>query len=369
MRYTILALLVLCMWSSLAFASSAEEYKLKYRGVTYGELQLNTDVEKQMFYEFNQVFKGKEPSEVEDFDTRFAIFREKLQKIIAHNRDSSKAWKMGINEYSDMTDDEFKDHFRFEHGDEQKCSATGSGSLNYVGDLPTHKDWRDEGKVTPVKNQGKCGSCWTFSTVGAMESHALIGRKSSPIPTFSEQQLVDCAGDYDCHGCSGGLPSYAFNYIRDHGMTTEELYPYQAVDQTCTYNSNMARVTTAGPHNITAGDEIELHYALAFAGPVSVAFQVVGDFRDYESGVYNSTDCKNGPMNVNHAVLAVGYGTNTTSGLPYYTIKNSWGNTWGNSGYFDIQSGVNMCGIAVCNSFPRDVVWTPSSISSFMHSA
>lgn len=196
-----------------------------------------------------------------------------------------------------------------------------------------------------------------------MEAHALISSNTTSGPNFSEQQLIDCAHN-DNYGCSGGLPSYAFNYIRDHGISSEEIYPYVALDDTCYFSGNMTKATTTGPHNITAGNEDELHAALAHSGPVSVAFQVFGDFRNYESGVYTSTDCKNGPMDVNHAVLAVGYGHDTTSDLPYYTIKNSWGGSWGNQGYFAMHSGLNMCGVAVCNSFPLDVTWTPQSTTT-----
>jgi len=369
MKYTIIALLALVLCSAIATQTKYEEFKAKYRSVTYGQLQYSQDSLQTMFDEFLVIFKNEQPSEVDDYQRRSTIFGLNLAMIVAHNIDSTKSWKMGINEYTDMTEDEFFNHFRFADNADQKCSATSSEPLRFDGDLPTHVDWRESGKVTPVKNQGSCGSCWTFSTVGSMEAHALISSGETSGPNFSEQQLVDCAdaSTYDCHGCAGGLPSYAFNYIRDHGMTTEETYPYHAVDETCYFDKSMTTVTTTGPHNITAGDEDELHSALANAGPVSIAFQVVGDFRNYESGVYTSTECDNGPMDVNHAVLAVGYGHNTTSDLPYYTIKNSWGDSWGNQGYFDMESGVNMCGVAVCNSFPLNVSWTKkSAIKSFM---
>jgi len=168
--------------------------------------------------------------------------------------------------------------------------------------------------------------------------------------------LVDCAGDFDNHGCDGGLPSHAFEYIavQSHGIAPDKAYPYKAVDQNCTVNpKSFALTVRGGSVNITEGDEDQLAEAVFHHGPVSVAFEVVDGFRDYKSGVYTSTVCKNTTNDVNHAVVAVGYGTE--GGVPYWLIKNSWGADWGDEGYFKMKRGVNMCGVAVCNSFPRDV--------------
>lgn len=222
-----------------------------------------------------------------------------------------------------------------------------------LADIPSTWDWRTQGVVSPVKNQGKCGSCWTFSTVGALESHYI--KKYGQFKNLSEQQLVDCAGDYDNHGCNGGLPSHAFEYIKDAGGIAEESsYPYQAVTNQCTVDKSKFSVGVVGGSVNISADESELRQALFQYGPVSIAFQVVDGFKDYSSGVYVSSVCKNGPSDVNHAVLAVGYGTE--NGIDYWLIKNSWGAAWGDNGYFKMQRGVNMCGVAVCNSFPQDVV-------------
>jgi len=174
---------------------------------------------------------------------------------------------------------------------------------------------------------------------------------------LSEQQLVDCAGDFDNHGCSGGLPSHAFEYIHAAGgITTEDQYPYIAKNGTsCAYNSTMASVSVVGGSvNITVGDEVEMMHAVFVHGPVSIAYQVVDGFKDYKSGVYHSTVCNNTAADVNHAVLAVGFGHE--DGMDYWIVKNSWGTAWGDNGYFKIQRGVNMCGCSNCNSFPQDVV-------------
>jgi len=127
-----------------------------------------------------------------------------------------------------------------------------------------------------------------------------------------------------------------------------------AVDQTCAANSANFVLSVGHAMNITEGDEVELKSAV-YKQPVSVAFQVVDDFSGYTTGVYTSTTCKNGPADVNHAVLAVGYGHDDTSNLDYWLIKNSWGASWGDDGFFKMERGVNMCGVAECNAYPESV--------------
>jgi len=172
---------------------------------------------------------------------------------------------------------------------------------------------------------------------------------------LAEQQLVDCAQAFDNHGCNGGLPSHAFEYVKyAGGISTEDSYPYTAEDHKCTVDSStFALEVEGGSFNITEGDEASMKSALYGHGPVSIAFQVVDGFRDYTEGVYTSDVCKNAPENVNHAVLAVGYGTLDETN--YWDVKNSWGADWGDNGFFKIERGVNMCGVAMCNSYPQEV--------------
>ena len=256
---------------------------------------------------------------------------------------------MGINQYSDMTDLEFSKAFLIQ--EPQNCSATNVYSKRLSNlEIPDSWDWREYGGVSPVKNQGHCGSCWTFSTTGCLEAHYRIHKKQNYL--FSEQQLIDCAQAFDNHGCNGGLPSHAFEYIMHNGgIQTEDTYPYEAVDSTCRFNKELALgQVSKGSYNITANAEDLVAEAIALVGPVSVAFEVVDGFRNYREGVYTSDVCKNSPTDVNHAVLAVGYGVE--DGSNYFLVKNSWGAEWGADGFFKIQRGVNMCGIAQCNSFP-----------------
>jgi cathepsin H len=291
---------------------------------------------------------------------RKSNFANTLDEIIEHNRNPKRSFTKGLNQFSDMSHEEFMSYFHMSEtpNEEQNCSATHErqevDKKVKFEDIPEHWDWREHGGVSPVKNQGKCGSCWTFSTVGALEAHELL--KYGEFTPLAEQQLVDCAQAFDNHGCEGGLPSHAFEYILyAGGISTETAYPYHAVDEACTVESStFALQVSGGSVNVTEGDEVELKHAVFEHGPVSIAFQVVAGFKDYSSGVYTSDVCKNGSSDVNHAVLAVGFGHE--DGKDYWLVKNSWGTAWGDQGYFKIERGTNMCGVAQCNSFPQDVV-------------
>lgn len=143
------------------------------------------------------------------YQYRFNVFKQNIKEIDSHNEKPDQTYELGTNEYADMTWDEFKEHFNL--GAPQHCSATDTVKIPASNDLPKAVDWRSKNVVTPVKNQGRCGSCWTFSSTGALESHNAI--KNKKLVSLSEQQLVDCAENFDNHGCRGGLPSHAFEYV------------------------------------------------------------------------------------------------------------------------------------------------------------
>ncbi|KAF8364896.1 hypothetical protein HHK36_033127 [Tetracentron sinense] len=250
--------------------------------------------------------------------------------------------KVTILEMDNFADWSWEEFQRHRLGAAQYCSATTKGNHHLTDALlPETKDWREVGIVSPVKDQGHCGSCWTFSTTGALE--AAYAQAFGKGISLSEQQLVDCAGAFNNFGCSGGLPSQAFEYIKyNGGLDTEEAYPYTGKDGACKFSSQNVGVHVMESVNITLGAEDELKHAVAFARPVSVAFQVVKEFRFYAGGVYTSDTCGSTPMDVNHAVLAVGYGIE--NGVPYWLVKNSWGASWGDHGYFKMEMGKNMCG-------------------------
>ena len=343
----------LLLFSTSTLANVAG-FNYKYDVMLSGRVTLSQSHIDEMYEQFVSTYERPSATLNSNVD-RKAIFAQRLQAITEHNAQDGVTYMKGINHLSDMTYEEVRSYYKILN-QPQSCSATSSGKVGSVDltALPDYFDWRDQGAVSPVKDQGSCGSCWTFSTVGAVESHFLV--KYGQFRNLSEQQLVDCAGDYDNNGCNGGLPSHAFEYISDNGgLTTESLYPYKAVDQTCGVKSLQRSVgVVGGSVNITQNDENELQDALFNHGPVSVAFEVVDDFMDYSTGVYSSTDCKSSTMDVNHAVLAVGYGTE--NGSPYWIVKNSWSTQWGDQGYFKILRGKNMCGIAQCNAYPKDVI-------------
>ncbi|KAL3744662.1 hypothetical protein ACJRO7_013863 [Eucalyptus globulus] len=288
----------------------------------------------------------------EEIKLRFDNYRENL-KLIRSTNQKGLPYTLAVNRYADWSWEEFKTH---RLGASQDCSATTKGSHQLTDAvlpddvLPETKDWRKDGIVSPVKDQGQvCGACWSFSATGALEAayHQAYGKGIS----LSEQQLLDCATAFNNHGCNGGLPSQAFEYIKyNGGLETEEAYPYTAQNGTCKFSARRVAVRVVDSVNISMGAEHELKHAVGMVRPVSVAFQATDLFRHYKSGVFTSDACGSTSMDVNHAVLAVGYGVE--NGVPYWLIKNSWGESWGNKGYFKMGMGKNMCGIATCASYP-----------------
>jgi len=221
-------------------------------------------------------------------------------------------------------------------------------------DAPTSVDWVTQGVVTPVKNQGDCGSCWAFSTTGSIECEFAI--QTGQLNSLSEQQLVDCSDSYGNEGCDGGLMDWAFEYvINEGGLCTEAAYPYTGVDGTC-------QAATCGtlynPINaytdVTSDVEADLVTA-SVLGCVSVAIEADQyAFQYYSSGILTGL-CG---TSLDHGVLVVGYGIDTTQNLDYWLVKNSWGTTWGEAGYIQIciscdKNGVEgECGINIEPSYP-----------------
>ncbi|XP_011839112.1 PREDICTED: pro-cathepsin H [Mandrillus leucophaeus] len=278
----------------------------------------------------------------EEYHHRMQTFASNWRKINAHNN-GNHTFKMALNQFSDMSFAEIKHKYLW--SEPQNCSATKSNYLRGTGPYPPSMDWRKKGNfVSPVKNQGACSSCWTFSTTGALESAIAIA--TGKMLSLAEQQLVDCAQDFNNHGCQGGLPSQAFEYILyNKGIMGEDTYPYQGKDGDCKFRPGKAIGFVKDVANITIYDEEAMVEAVALYNPVSFAFEVTQDFMMYKTGIYSSTSCHKTPDKVNHAVLAVGYGEE--NGIPYWIVKNSWGPHWGMNGYFLIERGKNMCGLGL----------------------
>ena len=226
------------------------------------------------------------------------------------------------------------------------------------GNPPTSYNWQKHGGTSPVKDQLKdgndsCNAGWAFAAVAALESAQLL--QSNILATYSEQQLIDCSSGYGNDGCTAGLASNAIEYVnQEGGIQSDTTYTYTAAKGTCKANAGNYELASGPPVNITVGDESTL-VAAVYTTPVAVGLSIGDDFRQYTSGVFQSTTCGTTAADINHAGLIVGYGTDADSGLDYWLVKNSFGDDWGVSGYFYIERGVNMCAIAECNSYPSSV--------------
>ncbi|TKY71824.1 Senescence-specific cysteine protease SAG12 [Spatholobus suberectus] len=270
---------------------------------------------------------------------------ENLEYIEKFNNAENKRYKLGLNQFSDLTEQEFiASHTGLKISSLQDSSSVTPLNLT---DIPTSLDWRDKGAVTDIKDQGQCGCCWAFSTVAAVEGIAQI--KTKKLISLSEQQLLDC--DNSNNGCNGGNMDKAFNYIiENQGIATEADYPYQGVAGTCQSEMKQPAVQITNFKDVPANSEEQLLQAVANQ-PVSVAVSANDNFRSYMGGIFE------GPCgtDLNHAVTAIGYGT-SEDGTKYWLIKNSWGQTWGENGYMRLrrESGQpeGVCGVAMKASYP-----------------
>lgn len=295
--------------------------------------------------------------ESDEHNKRYDIFKKRFLEMEEHNRNyrlGLVSYEMGINQFSDRTNEEL---------DRMRCIVrplrkTWSGSMYIKSSrpLPESVDWRKKNAVTDVKNQGNCGSCWAFSSTGAIEGQ--YHRETNKLESFSEQQLVDCSSDFDNHACQGGLMDSAFKYVKEAGgLETEKAYPYVSgetgeANPKCLFKKSKAKVRVTSVKDIPQFDADALMHAVAFEGPVSVAINAgLPSFPSYHSGIYSDKDCSGDMESLNHGVLLVGYGTE--KGKPYWLIKNSWGELWGDKGYIKIlRTSDNMCGVASIPSFP-----------------
>jgi len=210
-------------------------------------------------------------------------------------------------------------------------------------------DWVSKGAVTGIKNQGQCGSCWSFSTTGSVEGVHFLS--TGKLVSLSEQNLVDCSTSEGNDGCNGGLMDYAFQYIiKNHGIDTEASYTYSATGpNACRFKAADVGATISSYRDVASGNEADLATAVD-KQPVSVAIDASHtSFQLYSSGVYYEPACSSSQLD--HGVLAVGYGTDGSSDFWY--VKNSWGTSWGQSGYIWMsRNRNNNCGIATAASYP-----------------
>jgi len=287
--------------------------------------------------------------------TREVIFNTNLAKIKQINADfksGRKTWFAAVNKFTDLTEQEMNRYKGFNKNIKSTGSALTLPPFN-MADLPDSVDWRAKNVVSPVKNQGQCGSCWTFSTIAAVESHVAI--KTGTLLTLSEQQIVSCATNpTKCGGqggCEGATQELGFNYTRDAGgLATEDAYPYQGVDSPC--NKTISpKATIDGYVRLDTNNATQLLAAIALQGPIAISVAASGAAFQFYGGGVAQGDCG---WDVDHAVVAVGYGVD--KGVGYWLVRNSWGPSWGEGGYIRVFRQIDGKTPEVCgtDSTPGD---------------
>lgn len=300
------------------------------------------------FKQFQKFVKKyeKKYSSVEEYLARFEVFRHNIVKLFS---EQNKSFKTGITKFSDLTQQEFaKTYLNLDY--DAFAAANFEPTLVQVSNAaPDAYDWRDFNRVSGVKDQASCGSCWAFSTVANLEG--LYAEKKGVIKTFSEQFLVDC--DTSDSGCNGGLMERTFTWLKSNGgFMYEDDYPYTGYKGTCKKDaSKYVDMKVTGYKKLGSStstwspvDEDEIKEFLYQTGPLAIALNA-NPLQTYTGGVLDLDSSRCSPSGMNHAVTLVGYGFDKDTGLDYWLVKNSWGKNWGEDGYFRMARGKGVCGI------------------------
>ena len=305
------------------------------------------------FTNFQERFR-KSYDSISALETRFQIFRSNLNEILTHNADTSQNFTLGVNQFSDLTREEFKTKVLNRRSSPVGSFGCSTFATSDTKNLPDSVDWRDHGVVSKVKDQGQCGSCWAFSATAAIESAWAISK--GQLLSLAEQEFVDCATGilYGSHGCNGGQEDGGFKYAIKNGQCLTADYPYTSgVSQSGgTCSSCKAAVHISACSDVTPNDQLALKAAVS-KQPVSIAIEAdTLIFQSYSSGILDSVKCG---TELDHAVLIVGYGEE--GGQKYWWVRNSWSDTWGDKGYVRIArsestNDAGICGVAMDPSFP-----------------
>lgn len=270
---------------------------------------------------------------------RFKVFSHNF--IVIRRLQDTVSYKVGLNDFSDLTDEEFLTKYTGDLNEEQfKNLGSEAEEIENLQQAPSHVDWREKGAVNPIQNQGQCGSCWAFAATASFETaywksqSSGLGQQPTKLRKFSEQVLVDC--NTKNHGCGGGNADLAFEYLRDNGTTDLSNYPYVARDQACKQYTPTAKST--GFRYKTPSSKMDLLSAV-FSCTTYVSVFVNDGFRHYQSGVFEDNTCSQ--TQTNHGVGIVGYNMGNGLGQQpvqknYFILRNSWGTSWGQNGYMNI---------------------------------
>jgi len=312
------------------------------------------------FQEFVSKY-GRDYRNTSEEQRRFAIYVENVRFIESQNA-QNHTYKLAVNEFTDQNRSEFQSSRLGLGPPQQKQQSAG---LPFFGldfhrgttaSLPLSIDWVSKGAVNTPRNQGSCGSCWSFAATGALEAAWFLA--TGKLVSLSEQQLLDCSTENGA--CSGGDMDAAFDFLKNQSACTDESYPYKAEGATCQASnctSGIPQGSVVGYYNVPVDDTDALMEAVA-QQPVAVAIEADQSiFQSYNSGILTHA-CGD---KIDHGVLLVGYGSE--NGTDYWKIKNSWGPTWGENGYIRLKRGLpraGECGIKSRASYP--IVLRPSII-------
>jgi len=343
--------LLLCVAAAFAYPEKREVDSVK-KPTSFLE-----EIESEFKDEWNTWKKlyEKEYKSFEEEITKFSIWLSNLRFVNQHNLEASlnkSTFTTALNEYSDLSIYDVRNTMNGYKKDMKKLLVSTAEKVftrPVTSKAPKHIDWREKGYVTEVKNQGQCGSCWSFSATGSLEGQHFA--KTQKLVELSEQNLVDCSKSYGNMGCNGGLMDYAFQYVKDNGgIDTEKSYPYVAEDENCMFKKRDVGATDVGYVDVAQGDEEALKEAVGTIGPISVAIDASHmSFQFYSGGVYSESRCSSDQLD--HGVLIVGYGEE--EGQEYWLVKNSWGPSWGEEGFIKMaRNQDNQCGIASSASYP-----------------
>jgi cathepsin F len=298
-------------------------------------------------HKYNKVYSAGE------FDLRFANFKASVARAAAKQAVSPSA-QYGITKFSDMSVEEFRSTILMTSVPTKTTTAPVIGATVADPSAPTSFDWRDHNAVTPVKDQGQCGSCWAFSATEAIESAWILKGHATPSSiNLAPQQIVDCDTIDGVEGCNGGLTESAYDYIvQAGGQEPAADYPYTAKNGKCKFEATKVAAKIS-KYNPIAKDESALPTNLASIGPLSICLDAA-HWQDYKSGVLTNLECC--PLmkcQMDHCVQLVGY--NQTAPTPYWIVRNSWNTDWGVQGYIYLEMDKNTCGIV------NDVTWPLST--------